>query len=110
MATNSSDVVITNFMANGYNGDVTATKSGFAIAGRIVCNSNKDITSFNGDVRTNDALVCTFNSMSTPGQGGVPVLTYNLSNIKDVAIASQALIAIGAAETDIQNEINKENE
>lgn len=108
MANNSSDVVITNFMATGYNADVTANKSGFVITGRIVCNPDKDITSFNGDVRKDDALVCNFNSQAyMPIPSGTPVLTYNLSNIKDIALASQALVAIGAAETDIQAEVKK---
>ena len=81
------------------------------ITGRIGCNSDKDITSFNGEVRNDDALVCNFNSQAyMPVPSGTPVLTYNLSNIKDITLASQALIAIGAAETDIQNELNKENE
>ena len=109
MAQAQNSVVITNMAATGYNADVTCNEAGFVITGTIACDPNKILTSFNGEVQKDNALVCRFNSYQYGGPSGQG-LSYNLSDIRDITLASQAILAIGAAAVEIQNEVTPPNE
>ena len=111
MANNQDSVVINNFKAIGYNADVVVSKSGFTITGKISTNGDKVINKFDGTVMKNDQRVCAFNSYQRmPPSEDQSGLAYNVSDITDITLASQALIAIGAAEVDIQAEVKKVEE
>ena len=103
----TNSVAITNFKSIGYNADVEVSKSGFAITGKIGMDGDKKIVKYDGTVIQDNQRVCSFNSYQRIPANGESGLAYNISDIFDAELASQAILAISASVADIQAEVDE---
>lgn len=103
----ANNLAINNLLATGYNADVEATKSGFVITGKVGLDTQKNITSFSGEVKKDDAFVCRFNTFNKPIPMREQGITFNLNDIQDTELGSQALVALGEVFDEVQTEVKK---